>query len=243
MNYTFDTFAPPNKMNVNVWAEPEDGTRYCIGVDAATGIGNDFTSIQVWSSRIPFEQVCWYRSKYCSTVEGSKLMIDLARWYNNAKIIPESRYPGNAYIDNAIQVYRYPNIYQVEEHLDEDPNVSSKFGICTTEQWKNLLVNEAKRLVEKVTDTDYPDTQIIFHDVVTLEQFCTFVYQEDKQKMAAEVGSADDDVMACMLAWHECLINPQAPRVVRKETPQDEDRAQMEYLMGRTTSARELVTV
>lgn len=243
MKYRFDSFVAPDKMNINVWEEPEEGTRYVVGIDAATGIGSDYTSMQVWSCRIPFEQVCWYRSAYCSTVEGSKLMIMLARWYNNAKLVPESRYPGNAYIDNAIQVYQYPNIYQAEEHLDEDPNVSSKFGICTTEHWKNLLVNEAKRLVEHVTETDNPDPQVVFHDVVTLEQFCTFVYQEDKNKMGAETGSMDDDVMACMLAWHECLINPQAPKRKIKEKREDEDRAQMEYLLSKIPRFGKLVAV
>lgn len=232
----------PHKMNMFVFKQPESDTKYTMGVDAATGVGNDFTSIQVWSNRIPFEQVAWYRSKSCSTVEGSELMIQIARWYNNALIVPESRYPGNAYIDNAIQVYTYPNLYQAEEHLDEDPNISSKFGIATTENWKNLLVNEAKRLIDH-TENNVNKPQVIFHDPVTIEQFCTFVYQEDKSKMGAEIGSVDDDVMACMLAWHGCLLHPQAPRTIQKKTIQDENRAQMEYLMGRIGSGRQLVTV
>jgi len=241
--HEFDTYVGPDKMNIYVWEEPDPDTRYVIGVDGATGIGNDYTSMQVWSSRIPFEQVAWYRSKHCSTVEGSELMIKLAKWYNNAKLVPERRYPGNTYIDNAIQVYRYPNIYQVEEHLDEDPNVSSKFGIATTEEWKNLLVNEAKRLIEARDHNGHYKSKVIFHDAFTIEQFCTFVYVEDKSKMGAEVGSCDDDVMACMLAWHECLINPQEPKKRKDDPIMDENRAQMEYLMSRIGSRKELVVV
>jgi len=243
MTYDFDSLVAPNKMNIYVWEEPQPDTRYVLGIDAATGIGSDYTSMHMWSCRIPFEQVAWYRSKHCSTVEGSELMIKMAKWYNNAKLVPERRYPGNTYIDNAIQVYQYPNIYQVEEHLDEDPNVSSKFGIATTEEWKNLLVNEAKRLIEAYDDNNNPKPKIVFHDQSTIEQFCTFVYQEDKSKMGAEVGSCDDDVMACMLAWHECLINPQAPRPKGVDRKRSERRAQMEYLMSKMSSTRELVAV
>lgn len=215
---------------VSVFSHPERDTKYTIGVDGALGVGRDYTSIVVFSNRIPFEQVAWIHSKTINTVDGSRVMIDLARYYNKAMLVIETRQPGNAYQDNAIQVYNYHYLYQAEQHLDESPTVSSKFGICTTEAWKNLLVNETKKLLEhKVGGVSQP--QVIFNDPFTLQCFCNFVYVEDKRKMEATEGANDDPVMASMLALHGCLLRPQPPRPKRQKFDLTEDEAHKEYLL------------
>ena len=97
---------------VTIFKFPEPDMRYTLGLDAATGFGADYTAIQIWSKRLPFEQVAWLWNNRTTTVKGSMVMIALARYYNNAYIVPETRHPGNAYVDNAIEVYGYGNIYQ-----------------------------------------------------------------------------------------------------------------------------------
>lgn len=214
---------------VSIYEFPEKGTKYTIGVDAATGFGADYTSIQVWSNRMPFEQVAWLRNKRINTVKGSEVMIALAKYYNNAFIVPETRHPGNAYVDNAIEVYSYGNIYRRKQVLDEDPSVSSKYGICTTEADKHLLINTAKSLME---NPDGP--QVVFHDPITLNEFCNFVYVEDKRKTGAGEGFNDDTVIATMLALLGCSMWPQkAKEVVAQYSPKDEDAAFAQYLMKR----------
>jgi hypothetical protein len=230
--YKFRLAGPEDKHAVDlvtIYSHPEVDIRYTIGVDAATGFGADYTSIQVFSNRIPFEQVAWLRNKRITTVQGSKVMIALAKYYNNAFIVPETRHPGNAYVDNAIEVYGYGNIYRRKQVLDEDPSVSSKYGICTTDADKHLLINQTKRLMEN------PDgAQVIFHDPMTLNEFCNFVYIEDKRKTGAGEGFFDDTVIAAMLALHGCLLRPQAPRErVEVYSPKEEDHAQAQYLLKR----------
>jgi len=211
---------------VSVFCKPESDTKYAIGVDGATGKGEDYTSIQVWSRRLPFEQVAWFRSKTISTVAGSAVMVNLAKWYNNALLVIETRFPGNAYQDNAIETYRYQNLYRKEDRLDTAPGVSAKFGICTTEADKRLMVNETMRLLYA------PDgSQMVFHDPVTIEEFCNFVYIEDKGKVGAAPGSHDDTVMATMLAMRGCVLNPQKPRPKREKVTVDEHTAHMQYLL------------
>lgn len=212
---------------VSIYAHPEPDTRYTIGLDAATGFGNDYTSIQVFSNRIPFEQVAWVRNKRITTVKGSEVLYALAKYYNSAFIVPETRHPGNAYVDNLIEVYGYGNIFRRKQVLDEDPAVSTKYGICTTEADKHLLINQAKTLME---NPDGP--QVIFHDPVTLNEFCNFVYIEDKRKTGAGEGFNDDTVMAAMLALYGCALRPQEERVsVKQYNRQDEDIAQRQHLM------------
>ena len=230
--YEFVLAGPADKDRndiVSIYEHPENDTKYTIGVDAATGFGADYTSMQVWSNRIPFEQVAWFRNKRTTTVLGSEVMIALARYYNKAFIVPETRHPGNAYVDNAIEVYGYGNIFRKKQVLDEDPTISTKYGICTTEADKHLLINQAKALLES------PDgPQLIFHDGITLYEFCNFVYIEDKRKTGAGSGFFDDTVMAAMLALHGCSLFPQAPRPKKQKfNVKDEDAAHHEYLLKR----------
>lgn len=214
---------------VNIYLHPEKGVRYTLGLDAATGFGADYTAIQVFNNRIPFEQVAWFRNKYVTTVKGSEVMIALAKYYNNAFIVPETRFPGNAYVDNAIEVYGYGNIFRRKQVLDEDPSVSSKYGICTTEADKHLLINQGKSLME-----NSDGSQVIFHDPVTLNEFCNFVYKEDKNKTGAGEGFFDDTVIATLLALHGCLLYPQKQEEKPQlYSPKDEDAAFAQYLMRR----------
>lgn len=230
-NYTFTLAQPQDKHRtdlVTIWQHPEDDTKYTVGLDAATGFGSDYTSIQVWSNRLPFEQVAWLRNKRTTTVVGSEVMVALARYYNNAFIVPETRYPGNAYVDNAIEKYGYGYIYQKMQSLDEAPSVSSKYGICTTETDKHILINSFKELTE-----DIDGSRIKPHDETTIYEFCNFVYIDDKRKTGAGKGFHDDTVIAAMLALcYGCSVHPQKPREVKQEyTIEDEDRAQHLYLM------------
>lgn len=228
---------------VSIYDHPEEDTKYTLGLDAATGFGADYTSIQVWSNRLPFEQVAWLWNKRITTVQGSEVMIALARYYNNAYIVPEIRHPGNAYVDEAIEKYGYGNIYQKRQTLDQNARESSKYGITTTQADKHLLVHNFKELTEGI---DGP--QIIFHDENTIYEFCNYVYLEDKQTMGAGAGFHDDTVMSALLALYGCAMRPQPPREIEQTyTIEDEDKAQHLYLMKRdnerANDRREAITV
>ena len=105
--------------------------------------------------------------------------------------------------------------------------MSTKFGICTTEADKHLLVNEAKGLLE---NPDGP--QFILNDEITVAEFCNYVYVEDKDKMGAPVGANDDTVMSTMLALHGCIRHPQAA-VKPKEQIDTSDAGFQKRLWGK----------
>lgn len=224
----YDFVLEASRDPICLYAKPEKDTRYTIGVDAATGFGKDFTSIQVWSNRIPFEQVCWLRSKIINTVEGSDAMVRMGKYYNDALLVIESRHPGNAYVDNALDVYHYKNVYQREKHLHEETGLDRRYGICTTDADKHLLINTMKRSMEN------PDgAQVIFHDPLTVEEFMNFVYIEDKRKTGAAQGFNDDTVMAAMLAVHGCSMYPQEPKAKKTVKELDENEAHQRYLLDK----------
>lgn len=214
---------------VTIYTPPEPGMKYTMGLDGATGYGADYTYIPIFTNRMPFEQVAWLHSKRINTFFGSRVTHRLAQYYNDAFIVPETRLPGNAYVDELICRYHYANIYRKLQDLDEDPSVSSKYGICTTDADKNLLINQCKSLMEA------PDgNQIIIHDPVALNEFCNFVFIEDKRKTGAGTGFHDDCVMGIMLALRGCLMFPQGQREKKKTfTIQDEELAHHRFLVKR----------
>ena len=206
MQYRFE---PVAYGPLKVYKEPEGGEKYTVGIDTATGLGADYTCMQVLSNRLPFDQVAVFRAKW-SVVDAALFANQLGHWYNDALIVVETNYPGNAVQDALIQTYRYPRNYQAEQHLDESPNVSSKYGFTTTQGSKWLLIRE---MIQAIKDED-----IILNDPLTVEEMGSYVYLEDKTKTGAAPGLNDDTVIAIMLAYHGAYLYPQKPKA-RPKSP------------------------
>ena len=194
---------------LKIYEFPDKELKYSIGIDTATGVGQDYTVMQVLSNTVPFEQVAMFRAKW-SVVDAAKFANDLGHYYNQAMICVETNYPGNAVQDALIQTYRYPRNYQAEQHLDEAPNVSTKYGFQTTQASKWLLIREMQSALKS--------NEIVLHDRQTLEELGTYVYIEDKSKTGAAQGLNDDCVMGIMLAYHIAMMWPQKLKKPEKRT-------------------------
>jgi hypothetical protein len=216
-------FKAVDKGPITVYKEPVKGEKYTMGIDTSTGLSTDYSVIQVLNNRIPFEQVAVYRAKE-SVIEVARIADEIGRWYNTAFNVCETNYPGNAVQDALVMTYKYPRNYQAEQHLDEAPNVSSKFGFTTTQASKWLLIRETLAALK--------NNEIIFNDVQTLEEFGSYVYIEDKTKTGAAQGLNDDCVMAFMLALHGCLLRPEKPKP-RPENRPSKANAQQKAMMDR----------
>jgi hypothetical protein len=210
--YHFDRVG---KGPLKIWFHPEPGMKYTLGADAATGVGKDWTAFSVLRNTIPMVQVAAYRAKI-NTVDATRDMCWLGWYYNTALIIPETNYPGNALCDGALTTFNYPNLYRSEERLDMAPGVSDKFGMVTTQASKWLLIRETQKALQ--------DNQLLLNDPQTIEEFCNFVYIEDKSKTGAAEGMNDDTVMATMMAVHAASLNlvryqhvVQGPQLSRSE--------------------------
>ncbi len=240
MSYIFDLVPEnPGVDLLHIYRMPDDPEElFSIGVDAATGVLGDYTSLQVFSHRVPYEQVAWFHSNRISTVEGSRVMVEMGYFFNKAQLVIETNYPGNAYQDNALEVYMYPNLYSEETHLQQDIKYSKTFGIKTTEQSKALLINETKALIEHKDYKGNYVPKIIFHDPFTLLCFTDFVYLQDKSKSGAISGCNDDPVMGTMLAVRGCNQKPQEARQTGQPIKMNEDQAHKSYLLTRHFSTK-----
>ena len=184
---------------LKIFRKPEPGMVYTMGVDSATGLGEDYSSVQILTNTIPCEQVAVFRQQ-CPVNEFGKIVNMMGLYYNEALNVCEINYPGNSIQDVLLQFYKYPRNYQSETHLDEDIDISSKFGFRTTETTKWLLINEMQLALA--------NKEIIIHDITTIDEMRNYVYQSMKRKAGAAAGFNDDTVMALMLAYHGAKLYP-----------------------------------
>ena len=184
---------------LKIFRLPETKMVYSMGVDAATGLGEDYSSIQILTNTIPAEQVAVYR-RQLPVNEFTKAVNKLGRFYNEALNVCEINYPGNSVQDALLQFYLYPRNYQAESHLDIEMDVVDSYGYRTSEAGKWLLIHEMQMALE--------NNGIIIHDQVTLSEMNNFVFQGDKKKTGAAAGFNDDTVIALMLAYHGAQLYP-----------------------------------
>jgi len=193
------TFIEQDTGPLRVFRLPEPGMVYTIGADAATGLSHDYSVAQVMTNTLPSEQVAIYRSQL-PTNEFSRDLDRLGKFYNEALIVCEINYPGNSVQEALLQYYKYPRNYQAETHLDEDVDVSTRYGFRTTESSKWLLINEFQQAL--VND------EVVINDNITIDEFRNFVYTSGKRKTGAAEGCNDDCVIALMLAYHGVKLYP-----------------------------------
>jgi hypothetical protein len=204
-------FLPTEDGPLKVFHKPEPDMVYTMGLDASTGLSEDFSCMQVVTNSIPFVQVATFRAKW--PVNKVSEMADMVgRWYNTALIVCEVNYPGNSVQDALLQYYNYPRNYQPEQHLDEDPTVSVKFGFRTTETSKWMLIHSIQMLLTS--------REIRINDRETLYEMLNYIYQSSRNKTGAAQGFNDDTVMALMLAIHGAKLYPFLRPIVDKKEEQ-----------------------
>jgi len=185
--------------SIKIFKLPVPGMTYTMGLDAATGLGVDYSCGQIVSNALPCEQVAVFRQQ-CQTHVFSEMMNMLGKYYYDALNVCEINYPGNSVQETLLQYYRYPRNYQAESHLDENVDITSRYGYRTTEASKWLLIHE--------TQIALATQGLIINDVVTINEFMNFVYQYSKHKAGAAAGFCDDTVIALMLAYHGAKLYP-----------------------------------
>ena len=179
---------------------------YTIGIDTSTGLGADYTSMQVLSNIPPFKQVARFRAKW-SVIDTGKFAPLLGHFYNTAMIICETNFPGNAVQDALILNSMYPKNYQEESHLDSEQKISGKYGFCTTQPSKWLIIREMQGALK--------EKSLIINDDLTVEEMGNFVYIENKAQAGAAPGFNDDTVIALMIAFHCATLYPQKIKASR----------------------------
>lgn len=176
---------------IEIFKDVERYHEYQIGVDTSEGIGLDFSAlscVDIYTG----EQVAFWKGQVQPDLLKTNI-IPLARYFNDAKIVPEINNTGIAFVANL--KLEYQNIYIRKDFDREDGGEKSVYGWKTTSGTKPLLVDNFLTLLR--------EGKIILRSEKVINEMPTFVYTDDVKKkgMGANSGFHDDALIATMLSY------------------------------------------
>ena len=176
-----------------VYAPPEAGVPYVIGVDTA-GDGSDWNVAQVLDNR-DGRQAAVLRRRHMDEDVFARQVMALGLWYNEALVGVETNF--STYPVRELERLRYPRQYVRETVDDYTHRARQSYGYRTDARTRPAAV---AGLVAAVRE-DLAGVR----DRATLEEMLTFV-RDERGRAAAEVGAHDDCIMALAIAHY---IRPQ----------------------------------
>lgn len=170
------------------WALPELGRRYAISVDISQGVGSDYSVANVFDvTEAPerITQVCCYRRNDINVPDFTKIVYQMARYFNMAYLIIETNNGLGDEMQRTIfdEPYEYENCF-----FDHD---RQKYGIYATRGNKPTSCNYLKEFVES--------KKLILNDETLIEEIGYFEeLRENVFKAKNSKGCHDDTVMTCV---------------------------------------------
>lgn len=186
-------FEPDTNSPIRRYIEPKPGHKYMIAVDCAEGYAGDMSAGVIIDIK-DMEEVCSFVVDYEQN-DLAEVVVDLAKYYNNARIVPEKNMAG-LFVES-VQLLGYWNLYVDPEY--KGPQTNKMFGIRTTVATKNEAINRLKFLMNNGIYKA--------HDKVFMEQAIHYSWKQlpSGGSKAEAVGQDDDgnpwhdDAIACRL--------------------------------------------
>jgi len=175
---------------LSIWKQPEKGNRYSIGADPAEGLATGDPQCAEIYDKKNYEQVAKWHGKVSPDV-FAYILKDIAKYYNDGLIVPESNNPTTLTYLTPI----YYRVYSRKEFNKHTNKTTREYGFRTTSRTKPILIGEFNKLFE--------DDDLIINDRGTLTEMSHFVEEDstkDYKKMKAEGKYHDDSVIATALA-------------------------------------------
>ena len=181
-----------NRMHeVRVWKAPKPGRRYVVSLDPSKGGGGDNAAFEVIDV-LTLEQVAEFTSNQIPIGDLGVILDNLGRWYNNAVVVPEMNFHGEAILAD-LKRLGYGNIY-TREVVDERTNKrTKKLGFDTTHTMRDAALDELdKMLWEGATK---------INSAILKAELLTFIINEAGKRVAKE-GKTDDAILAYAIALY-----------------------------------------
>nr|DAX59183.1 MAG TPA: Terminase large subunit [Caudoviricetes sp.] len=186
-------FEEDSNSPVRRYLEPIAGHRYMIGVDCAEGYSGDMSAGVIFDIKT-LEEVASFVVDYEQN-DLAELVVDLAKYYNNAQIVPEKNMAG-LFVES-VQLLGYWNMFIDPEY--HGPQTNKMYGIRTTLASKNEAINRLKFLMNQ--------NLYKAHDLVFMNQAIHYSWKQlpSGGAKAEAVGQDDngnpwhDDTIACRL--------------------------------------------
>lgn len=203
----YEPMAPINRKwsDCLIWEEPLDGFKYVLGVDSSEGLGKDNACIQVLNAHTGF-QAAEFATPNVKPDQLAAYALEIAKWYNNALIVPEINSSGTSLVDHLKT--KYYNIYKREVFDKRTKETREMLGWRTTGTTKPLLVNALEEAVR--------EEYISVNSKETLGEMRTFVRTDaqGRQGYGAEGTNKDDRVIALGLAYQGIRWMPRMKKPV-----------------------------
>ena len=209
---------------LKIYEKPIHDELYVMGVDAAMGVGADYSVIQVLKviDDENMEQVATYRYNRINLHDFSQVCISVSQLYNNAYMIIENNLGGEE-LCNAIW-YDYEYEYMVNFDIN-------KLGIRATPKTKVAGVLNMKRYLEQ--------GWLIINDKETIDELSRFVERGRNKFEAGGSKQHDDLVMGLMWACYFVFSDEfkdifedgedDGPKSIEKKFRIDDDEEEDEY--------------
>ena len=178
------TWVPAPDGELRVWEEPLGHKRYVIGADVAEGLAIGDFSVASVIDHSSGEQVCEWHGKN-EPYEFARVLVALAKRYNNALLGIECNHHGRSTIDAVLEA-GYRNMW-VDEIPDPPRRPRRRWGWRTDRKTKPLIINS---LIKDVIE----DTHGI-RSMELIEEMLSYKRQADGGT-EADYGRHDDRVMA-----------------------------------------------
>lgn len=169
---------------LQIYEKPERGSKYVIGVDVATGVGGDYSCMQVFKviSNNHVVQCAVYRHNKISISDYAQVCVAVGDYYNKAVLVIENNLGGGECADAVWYTYDYENVYNDDV---------KKIGVRATTRSKMVAVLNMKRYME--------NGWIELHDGETVRELSNF--GEKKRGLFGALGSKQHDDLVAAMYW------------------------------------------
>lgn len=186
-------FQEESKAPVRRYLNPQSGHRYYIAVDCAEGYAGDMSAGVVVDAKT-LEECASFVVDYEQN-DLAELVVDLARYYNRAMIVPEKNMAG-LFVES-VQLLGYYNMY-IDPNARAD-GTNKMYGVRTVVSTKNEAINRLKFLMNNGIYKA--------HDKIFMEQAIHYSWKPlpSGSFRACAVGQDEngepyhDDAVACRL--------------------------------------------
>ena len=180
-------WVPDRKGPLKVWVPPQDGHKYVVGVDAASGEGSDYAAMQVTDLESDEQCALWHGKM--EPIALAREVERVARWYAKALVAIEMDKYGMA---THMELRNHYNYLYRWRHVDTFVDrLTAKVGWESNIRTKPLLIAHMRHLIEEGSCRIY--------DRDTIAEAMTFIKTANSGDAAP--GEHDDRIMALMIAF------------------------------------------
>lgn len=183
---------------LRIFEQPKKDHTYCMTIDCAEGLGQDYSSFVVFDvTKTPYKVVASYRNNSLAPQLFPIEIMNAAQQYNNSWILCELNSSGAMVINDIFNDYEYDNIIRVGKNKRTGVQEvsfyqSASLGLKTTYQSKRVGCSSVKTLIET--------GKLVLNDHLIIDEFSTFVAKGKSYQ--ADNGCHDDMAMCCVIfAW------------------------------------------